>query len=459
MTNTDGTRPPRALYLSFYFPPSRASGVYRARATANYLVADGWDVTVFAAPLRFLNEAIGSVDEKLADTVDERVRVERPWLSQFIWSTDIRKYSRFRRQLPMLAMSLYETTRKLFPEHYHSWAMASVAKALAMHSKERFDVVVATGNPFAAFAAAWIINRLTGVPYVVDYRDAWTLDLFGDKPAFPPGHTAWAWEKRVLERASAIVFVNDALRRWHAERYPAQADKMMIVPNGWDPDVLESADPAGLPQRKPGAPLRFSYVGTITAPQPVLEMVEAFQRAREHPSLADAELNLYGHLGFFRDGHNRLALLLAIDEQNRVGGADSGIFYRGPVSKTEVAHTYAESDVLVFLAGGAKYVTSGKIFEYMANGHPIVSVHAPGIAAAEVLDGYPLWFNPNSLEPADIAQAMIAAAKAAEDMTPETRAAALRHAQKYTRANVLMPFEARVRSLATRGDRKRGSRR
>ncbi|MCP9967991.1 hypothetical protein [Actinomadura madurae] len=43
---------PRLLYLAFYFPPSRASGVYRPRATANRLTELGWDVTVFAAPWR-----------------------------------------------------------------------------------------------------------------------------------------------------------------------------------------------------------------------------------------------------------------------------------------------------------------------------------------------------------------------------------------------------------------------
>jgi glycosyltransferase involved in cell wall biosynthesis len=446
MNDSDRSRRPRVLYLSFYFPPSRASGVYRARATANHLAADGWDVTVFAAPLRFLHDAIGSVDEKLAETVDPRVRVERPWQSHFIWNSDIRRYSAFRRQLPLLAMSLYKSTQRLFPEHYNSWGLAAVAKALKMHAKERFDVVVATGNPFAAFAAAWMIHRLTGVPYVVDYRDAWTLDLFADGPAFPEGHAVWGWERRVLRNASAAVFVNDALRHWHAERYPADADKMMIVPNGWDPDVLEEAL-VGLPARRSTRPLRFSYVGTITTVQPVREMVEAFQLARTHPSLADAELNLYGHLGFFKGGHVRLAQLLEIDRNNRVGGGDSGIHYRGAVSKTEVAHTYAESDVLVFLAAGAKYVTSGKIFEYMAQGRPIVSVHAPGIAAAEVLAGYPLWFNADSLEPDDIAQAMIAAGKAAEDLTPETRAAAIRHAEQYTRDRVLEPFEAKLRSL------------
>jgi glycosyltransferase involved in cell wall biosynthesis len=431
------------LYLSFYFPPSRASGVYRARATANHLAADGWDVTVFAAPLRFLHEAVGSVDEKLAETVDPRVHVERPWLSHFMWATNIREFSWFRRQFPTTALALYKSTLKIFPEHYHSWALASVRKALQMHRAKPFDVVVATGNPFAAFAGAWLINKLTGVPFVVDYRDAWTLDLFEDKPAYPKGHIVWRWEKRVLDKASIAVFVNNALRQWHADKYPQDADKMMIVPNGWDPDVLEESLVGG-PARRSAKPLKFSYVGTVTIVQPVREMVRAWRLARSHPLLADAELNLYGHLGFFKGGHVKLS------EQLGIADDDNGIHYRGPVSKTEVAHTYAQSDVLVFMAAGAKYVTSGKIFEYMAQGRPIVSVHAPGIAAAEVLAGYPLWFNADSLDADDIAQSMIAAAKAAEDLTPETRAAAVRHAEQYTRDTVLEPFAAKLRSLVRR---------
>jgi glycosyltransferase involved in cell wall biosynthesis len=436
---------PRVLYLSFYFPPSRASGVYRARATANHLVQHGWDVTVLAAPLSFLHEATGSVDEKLADTVDPRVHLERPWQSLFGWTPDVRRFGWLHRQMPTLTHTLHEFSHRLFPERYNTWGLAAVAKALRLHLRKRFDVVVATGNPFAAFGAAWLIHKLTGVPYVVDYRDAWTLDLFADEPAFPPGHSAWRWERRVLRDASAAVFVNDALRRWHADRYAADAGKMMIVPNGWDADVLtDAAAPA------PASGLRFSYVGTVTPHQPVLELAEAFRRARSHPLIADAELNLYGHLGFFKGTHHQLAHALDLDEDNRVGGEDTGIHYRGPVSKTEIAETYAQSDVLVFLAGGGKYVTSGKIFEYMAVGKPIVSVHAPGIAAAEVLAGYPLWFTADSLDPDDVAQSMIAAGKAAADLTPQARAAARAYAERYTRDRVLVPFEQRLRAIIER---------
>ncbi|MEV1064210.1 glycosyltransferase [Streptomyces sp. NPDC050263] len=456
-------RRPRVLYLAFYFPPSRASGVYRARATANHLVERGWDVTVCAAPFDFLYDVIGSVDEELSKTVDPRIHVERPELNKYSWQNDLREFSWLRRSFPLMAQRVYKFSQtKLFPERYSSWAWASVMRALKLHTKKRFDVVVATGNPFASFGAAWMFNRLTGVPYVMDYRDSWTLEIFHDEPAFPEGHIAWGWEKRMLAKASASVFVNEALRGWHAERYPEVADRMMVVPNGWDADVLptaeekeavakaaaEAAEAAGQEQDQP-KPLKFAYLGTLTAKQPVEEMAEAFKIARRHPDLADAELQIHGHLGFFKNSPGALKARLGLDDEgNHLEGVeDTGLRYLGPVSKTEVSRVYEEADVLVFLAGGGRYVTSGKIFEYMASGHPIVSVHQPGIAAQDVLEGYPLWFNANSLDVDALAASMVAAGKAARDLTPDQRAVAQQHAQTYTREATLIPFEERLREI------------
>ncbi|GAB2781167.1 glycosyltransferase [Streptomyces daliensis] len=457
---TRGARRPRVLYLAFYFPPSRASGVYRARATANHLAARGWDVTVCAAPLSFLHEVTGSVDEALLDTVSPGVRMERPSLNQFVWDKDLRRYGPFRRTFPVAAQDLYDWgMRRLFPEHYASWALAAVRRALRLHAtRGRFDAVLATGNPFASFAAAWAFHRLTGVPYVLDYRDSWTLNLFTEEPAFPAGHPAWEWERRVLGAAGASVFVNEALRGWHAERYPDVADRMMVVPNGWDADLL-SAEARALPAPPSGArrrPLRFSYVGTVSSAQPVEEMVAGFQRLRAHPDFADAELHIHGHLGFFRQSHTPLLGRLAGDgdgDKNgteRGGSRDTGVRVRGPLSKTEISRAYEEADVLVFLAGGARYVTSGKIFEYMATGRPIASVHLPGIAAGEVLEGYPLWFASEGLDAESVSRSLLAAGRAALAPSRARHAHALRHSDAYVRDTLLAPLEARLRSLAGR---------
>ncbi|HWS37560.1 MAG TPA: glycosyltransferase [Actinoplanes sp.] len=443
-------KPPRLLYIAFYFPPSRASGVYRARATANHFAAAGWDVTVFAAPLRFLYQVIGSVDEKLSETVDPRIKVERPELDLSRWENELHNLSWLSATFPESAKKLRQWREdRYFPEVYASWARDSVAKALRMHKTEKFDVVLATGNPFAAFAAAWEINKKTGVPYVVDYRDSWTLDLFNDEPAFPPEHSAWRWEKQIIGGASATVFVNNALLAWHADRYPRSADRMHVVPNGWDPDLLTVS--VGDDAAQPDRPLRFGFLGTITSKQPVVEMAEAFRQAREHPELHDAELNIHGHLGFFKQSHDVFLPLLGLNANGDPDPeSDHGLRLRGPVSKTEVAGVYEHNDVLVFLAAGGKYVTSGKIFEYMAAGKPIVSVHAPDIAAREVLEGYPLWFTADSLDPGQVAKSMLDAGRAARALTPQQRAEAVAYADRFQRDKLLAPLEKVIRGLAGR---------
>jgi glycosyltransferase involved in cell wall biosynthesis len=246
------------------------------------------------------------------------------------------------------------------------------------------------------------------------------------------------------------VFVNEALRGWHVNRYPRFAGKMMVVPNGWDPDLFDADGLAGRAAPTERSPLRYAYLGTITTAQPVEELAAAFRRAREHPDLADAHLSLHGHLGFFRNSQAELLNRLGLDaDGHHVDDDERGpaIRYRGPVSKLEVASVYRDADVLVFLAGGARYITSGKVFEYMAAGRPIVSVHAPDIAAREVLEGYPLWFNANSLDISELAAAMIAAGKAARDLTPAQREAAQRHAASFSREALLGTLEAKLRSM------------
>lgn len=430
---------PRLLYFAFYFPPSRASGVYRARATANHFAAAGWDVTVMRAPDRFYREVTGSTDEALADGLHPAVAQIAPGMDFFAWETDLARYGRFRGNAPRAARRLHEwKQRRIFPEQYHSWARRGVVAARRLHRRRPFDLVLATGNPFASFAGAWAFSRLTGVPYVLDYRDSWTLDLFTNADAFPPGDPAWAWERRVLSRASAAVFVNEALRDWHADRYPAVADRMTVVPNGWDPEFL---DPTST-DRLPRGPLSFTYVGTLTANQPVREMIDGFRAMTGRGDHADATLDLYGHLGFFAHSPERLRADLGLEL-----GESGDVRYRGPVSKTALGGVYAEGDVLVFLAGGSKYVTSGKIFEYMAVGKPIVSVHEPGSAAEAMLRDYPLWFRPERLDADEVARAMTEAGDAARSADAATRRAARAYGAAFTRDRALGPLQERARSI------------
>jgi glycosyltransferase involved in cell wall biosynthesis len=416
--------------------------VFRGRATANHLVEAGWDVTVLTAPREFFSYHLdGGSDETLEATVDPRIRVERPAMNTYHWEKDIRRFGLLRGNFPMVTDKLNRAVQKwVFPEHYVGWVPGVLGKALTIHAKRRFDLVVATGNPFVSFAMAWALGRFLRIPYVVDYRDSWTFNQFTEKLLFPNDGKAMRWQSRVLRDAAEVVFVNDVMRRWHAERYPFAADRMTVVPNGWDPEILGEME---YRPPDPDRPLRFGYVGTLTSHLPLDVVFEGWRRARSHPLLAGAELNVHGHLGFFPHSVEPLRQRLALEES-------VGVHFRGPFGKTDAAKVYAQTDALVFCPGGARYVTSAKVFEYMATGKPVVSVHVPGIAADEVLRGYPLWFAGPSLDADAAAQSLIAAAKAARDLDRTVHEAALRHAEKYTRDAAMRPWEARLRGLVSR---------
>jgi glycosyltransferase involved in cell wall biosynthesis len=328
---------------------------------------------------------------------------------------------------------------RVFPEvGYGPWRVALERAALAVHDAHPVDLVIATTNPEVSVTAGVRLREAAGVPYVVDYRDAWSLHTYSGRRRHAPDSDVGRWEARSLGGAAEVWLVNEPLRRWHATAYPSVAERMHVVMNGYDRDL-----PAELFRTpSPEAPLRFGYLGTMTHIVPLAEFVAGWRSARASSSeVAAATAELRGYLGYYATPDAGLAA--TVD-----GAADAGVVYGGPVSKTDVAATYAGFDVLLFLLGGGSYVTSGKVFEYMSTGLPIVSVTTPGCAANEVLAGYPRWHPAADLSPDAIASALAAAADDARAADAPDRAAAAReHARQFRRDRQLAPRLAALRDL------------
>ena len=140
--------------------------MYRARATAGQLAASGWDVTVYTAPREFFTRYIGSVDPSLESGVDPRITIRRPSMDYFRWERDIRRYGRFRANMPVLANAGYNLMqRRFFPEHYASWIPRVVARALREHAGKRFDLILATGKAAMLKASGRSVERNPAAPH------------------------------------------------------------------------------------------------------------------------------------------------------------------------------------------------------------------------------------------------------------------------------------------------------
>ncbi|WP_308493261.1 glycosyltransferase [Microbacterium terrisoli] len=416
------------LLTAWAFAPARTSGVYRAIGMANAFAGQGWDVTVLAA-----DEAVfsveGTVDSSLSGQVDSHIRVVRVPFTSGVYARDIGQWSRAQARHP----ELWGMGHGLpFPETgFGDWRPALTRAAEDVYRGTPVDLTIGTASPSVDFIPGWHLKRRHGVPMLMDYRDAWTIDVFtGGRN---PRATARAerWERRFLAAADQVWFVNEPIRSWHAAKYPTAAGRMRVVPNGFDlvGGVSPAVPFAPVPDERP---LVFGYIGTINVGQfPAESLLEGWRRARTRsPELARARLVLRGHLGRSGVAGEALDGYLRRAEQD-------GIVYAGPVAKADVAEAYATFDALVLALASGPGVTSGKVFEFAATGLPVVSVHEPASAATTIMRESPVWVPAVSMSADDVASALIAGAALVRSQSAATRAQAVEWGAQWERARQL----------------------
>jgi glycosyltransferase involved in cell wall biosynthesis len=431
---------PHAYYLAIGFPPAAKSCAYRMRETANQLYAQGWDVTVITICQEAWEREFG-LDHSLSEDVHPQIRIVELPLMRADLDTDIRNYSPDRSLDPKawLAREVYRHLDE-FPEpRFGGWRPALEEAILDLHRRDPADLLVTTCAPYVNLAPTWRLWQEHQVPYVVDFRDGWSVDVIGNQPAFTKDSISGRWESRLLDAALAIWFVNDPIAQHYRERYPDLADKMSVVRNGYD----EASVPADVHVPDPAQPLRFGYLGTLTF-KPLLfaAVLEAWRTARESdPLLADATFEVRGHIGAgsAREDNAYMEMLK--------GAHADGVRFGGAVPKAEVADAYASWDVIVLMVIGGRYMTSGKVYEALATGLPVMSAHEVEHDASTVMAGSPLWTGAVGFDPELLAESFRAAARMAREATVEERAAVRASARRYARAAQLEPAVQSVTAL------------
>ena len=431
---------PHAYQLAIGFPPAAKSGAYRMRETANQLCRHGWDVTVVTICQEAWEREYG-LDPGLSTDVDPRIRIVELPLARADLETDIRRFSG-KRSLNPKAWAADQERRHFeqFPEsRFGAWRPVLERALLELHRRDPADLLVTSCAPYVTLAATWRLWEEHRVPYVLDFRDGWSIDVIGGGEAFPRTSIAGRWEAKLVENAVAVWCVNDPIAEHYRQRYPHVAERVAVVRNGWDaasvPDATRIPDP--------DAGLRFGYLGTLTfRPALFSAVLDAWRMARtDDPALANATFEVRGHIGAGSAREDN-----AYMEMLRAAHSD-GVRFGGPVAKAEVAGVYAGWDIVVLMLNGGRFTTSGKVYEALATGLPVVSAHEVEHDASTVLAGSPMWTGAVGFDRERLAGSFRKAACLALQATPADRAAARAAADRYARGRQLEPAIRHVTSL------------
>jgi glycosyltransferase involved in cell wall biosynthesis len=351
----------KCLLVSFYFPPAGGGGVQRSLKLAQYLPAMGVETHVLAPDdPRWIHRDDGLRAPSQAWVHRARyVGVSGGKPSEVLAGT-----TGFERIATQARLQL---RRFVVPDENATWSLTAIPAGIRIVREHAIDVVVSTSPPPSTHLIAAAIARATGARWVADLRDSLVAhahrrsDTLGTR-AKSSMHARVA--RLVAARADAITCVSEAISE--ETRALGPRGRVVTIANGCDFD-----DVAGL-ERRPSDRFRLTHTGSFFGrrdPRPFLQ------------ALHDSELDVVARfLGDFRPADRAWAESLELGDRLEL------LPY---ASRAESLALQRDSEALLLLIpeadGRGRGVLSGKVFEYVAVGRPILAAVPPDGAAAGLI--------------------------------------------------------------------------
>jgi glycosyltransferase involved in cell wall biosynthesis len=361
------------------FPPVGGGGVQRSLKFVKYLPASGWipvvvtvrNIAYYVYDARLLEEIPPGIEIVRTESVDP-LRLAGLFLNSRHGSkTDKPQNSRIVEGSALV--TLYRALRRLlfFPDAQLGWIPFAVLASRKKLGRSGIDAIYSPGAPYSSAVIAYILSRLHGIPYVIDFRDGWTDDIYHQPPSRAHRWAHQRLERLVVTNASAVCVYGEWLAKRLAERYPTSAKRIVTIPNGFDPADLNGVIAAEKTPEKH----RLVYSGSLFAHHREAFITVLRALTALHPTLLSRiELFVVGQT------------YAEITEDIVNAKLDSQVRLCGYVSHAR-ALAYllsADASLLIVKKGDLGSVT-GKVFELLMLRTPIIALAEKDGACAQVL--------------------------------------------------------------------------
>lgn len=383
----------RLVLITFHFPPSSAIGAARMFSLAQYLASRGHEVNAIHANVPPVaddrSDAFGAISRIPVEWFD----VLRPWRglsagARASWSisdsmeSGVAKRSKLRsfilKQVHPRVSSFYRSF-VAFPDVAVGWIPFALRVALRDIRVSGATAIVSSGPPFSAHVVASIVSRITGVPWLADFRDPWTQGRY--YPFGPVRRKSDRYlERCVLAGASVLTTVSPPLV---AELASLHGNRVSLVMNGYD--HLERLKDDSPPLSD--AALNILYVG------------RSFYGGERSPSrlfrsalrlgLTESQMRIH----FLGARHEDVMIFEGANEVKNL------LVFHDEVGAEESRRMQERAGALLLLlredsADAGTY--SGKLFEYIGAGRPVVLIGYEDGVAAELLRTSKLGYVPRT---------------------------------------------------------------
>jgi glycosyltransferase involved in cell wall biosynthesis len=350
----------RILIIAHSFPPMNATAAHRPYSWARVWRDLGHEVHVLT-PIKHPIDGAADLERDMSGihvhevpyllgrsaASGDAARVSRRRVERWEW---LKTWTRRAR----LSLAMFSDPRLLayFP---------MVRSGEAVLRRARFDLIVATSPPEVVFLVARTLSQRLHVPWIADFRDLWFRDmrLYQSRLASWLSGPVNSW---LVKHASALVTVSRGLQ----QRLAGYLGRDVFISyNGF---FERDHGAAVTPEPWRDGKVHIVYTGRVYPlrrdPGPLLRALEELKSSGTR--LADRlAIDFYGF-----DEPWLLSLV-------RARGVEDCVKLHGFVPYRDSVAAQRAADVLLFLdwtETQAEGVLTGKLFEYLASGRPVLGI-------------------------------------------------------------------------------------
>lgn len=371
----------KVLIITYYWPPSGGAGVQRWLKFVKYLPETGYEAIVITVDPAYASYA--QIDQTLQAEVNENVRVIRT--KSFEPYNLYKKVSKSR-EVPyggfaneskpsfIQRFSRFIRGNMFIPDPRKGWNKYVLKAVNELLKTEKIEAVITSSPPHSTQLIGLEIEKKYGIRWIADLRDPWTDIYYYDSLYHLPfaKRKDASYELQVLENADAILVVSPSIKRnFLAKSGKLKAEKIHIIPNGFDNEDFASPKPVSTDK------FEIVYTGTMADSYNITSFLEALETVSTHFSPGIIKVRIVG--------------IVAPGIMNQINNSRlSNLFeFKGYLNHSEAIDYMTGSSALWLVIPEIKNnegILTGKLFEYLATGKPIIGIGPVKGDAAEILN-------------------------------------------------------------------------
>jgi glycosyltransferase involved in cell wall biosynthesis len=265
-------------------------------------------------------------------------------------------------------------------------------------NKEKIDLVIATTPNHEMIEVALLLKQSTGVKVIADIRDGITYEPIYDAKGLQRKRLN-RLEKNIALYADKIVTVSPPISDFYIHTMTVKSSNVLTITNGIESNNISMSN--RIVKNKLGNKVNITYCGKLDKSEKgrfdvCKALIHAFSLLNDNDK---KRINI----SFYGDFYD-----YEIAEMSKF------FTVHGSINRDKVLEIQRHSDILLLLACEKYSVVTGKLFEYLATGNPILGIFDKPYAG-KIIDELGAGKVVSPFDPEKIAQCLIEFTKSNTD--------------------------------------------